>query len=323
MPDFIAVEEVRDSAAALRRLRENVSLHLKGKNDVVDRVLVCLLAGGHVLLEDLPGVGKTTLAYCLARSLDCAFSRIQFTSDLLPSDVLGVSVYDEGVREFVFKKGPIFGNFILADEINRTTPKTQSSLLEVMDRGKVTVDGQTHTVGTPFMVFATQNPTDYEGTFPLPESQLDRFLMRLQMGYPGFAEELQILRDGQTAYDTISLSPVVTRAELLKMQQLARKVYLEDDILDYILRIVSATRTESEFKFGISVRGALALRIASQARALLLGRDFVIPQDIAELIVPVLGHRVSMRRSVADPVEERQAIAGILRRIVSALPQPA
>jgi MoxR-like ATPase len=322
MPDFIAVEEVRESSASLRRLRENISLHLRGKNEVVDRVLICLLAGGHVLLEDLPGVGKTTLAYCLARSLDCAFSRIQFTSDLLPSDVLGVSVYDESVREFVFKPGPIFGNFILADEINRTTPKTQSSLLEVMDRGKVSVDGQTHSVGSPFMVFATQNPTDYEGTFPLPESQLDRFLMRLQMGYPAPADELRILREGQTSYDMIQLSPVVSRAAVLKMQQLARKVYIEDSILEYVMRIVSATRTESEFKFGISVRGALALRTAAQARALLQERDFVIPEDVSELVVSVFGHRLALRRSVADPMEERQTITGILRKIIAALPEP-
>jgi MoxR-like ATPase len=191
-----------------------------------------------------------------------------------------------------------------------------------MDRGKVTVDGQTHTVGPPFMVFATQNPTDYEGTFPLPESQLDRFLMRLQMGYPGFGEELQILREGQTSYDSIQLSPVVSRQELLRMQHLTRKVFLEEGILEYLLRIVTATRTESEFKFGISVRGALALRTAAQARALLLGRDFVIPTDVSELVVPVLGHRVAMRRASPDPVEERQAVAGILKRIVGSLPEP-
>lgn len=275
-----------------------------------------------MLLEDLPGVGKTTLAYCLARSLDCDFSRIQFTSDLLPSDVLGVSVYDEAVREFVFKKGPIFSSFVLADEINRTTPKTQSSLLEVMDRGKVSVDGQTYPVGTPFMVFATQNPTDYEGTFPLPESQLDRFLMRLQMGYPGFSDELQILGSGQSSYDRLALQPVVSRTEVLRMQEQVGRVFVEEDLIEYLLRIVSATRTESEFKFGISVRGALALRSAAQANALLAGRDFVIPSDITDLVVPVFGHRVALRRTASDPTEERVAIAGILKRIIGNLPEP-
>src|SRR3954469_11080061 len=185
MSDFVSGPAVADAKKALDRLRANMALTIKGKDEVIDLVLVCLVAGGHVLIEDLPGVGKTTLAYSLARSMDCGFSRIQFTSDLLPSDVIGVAIYDEAVKEFVFKKGPVFANIVLADEINRATPKTQSALLEVMDRGKITVEGESHGVGNPFLVFATQNPVDYEGTFPLPESQMDRFLMRLRMGYPG------------------------------------------------------------------------------------------------------------------------------------------
>ncbi|MDI1249955.1 MAG: AAA family ATPase, partial [Lacunisphaera sp.] len=217
MSDFAPAAEVATTRAALERLKVNMRVTIKGKDDVIEQTLVCLLAGGHLLIEDLPGVGKTTLAYSLARSMDCAFSRIQFTSDLLPTDVTGVSIYDETVKEFVFKPGPVFASVVLADEINRATPKTQSALLEVMDRSKVTVDGEAHAVGAPFMVVATQNPVDYEGTFPLPESQMDRFLMRLQMGYPQPGDEMEILRTPRTGYDAIALNPVVTRSDVLKM----------------------------------------------------------------------------------------------------------
>jgi MoxR-like ATPase len=295
---------------------------IKGKDDVIDHVLVCLVAGGHILIEDLPGVGKTTLAYSLARSMDCDFSRIQFTSDLLPGDVTGVAIYDETAKEFVFKPGPVFANIVLADEINRTTPKTQSALLEVMDRARVTVDGVAHAVGSPFMVFATQNPVDYEGTFPLPESQMDRFLMRLQMGYPEPADELEILRIARSGYDAIALNPVITRAEVLKFQALATQVFVEDSVLDYVLRIITASRTESEFKTGISVRGGLALRSAAQARALLLGRDFVLPDDVSALAPSILAHRLAMSRQTSDALEERRAVTAALRRIVGSIAQP-
>src|ERR1700712_1356400 len=243
MSDFAPAAEVASTRAALERLKVNMRATIKGKDDVIEHVLTCLIAGGHLLLEDLPGVGKTTLAYSLARSMDCAFSRIQFTSDLLPSDVTGVAIYDETVKEFVFKKGPVFANIVLADEINRATPKTQSALLEVMDRARVTVDGVAHSVGAPFMVFATQNPVDYEGTFPLPESQMDRFLMRLQMGYPQPADEMEILRIARTSYDAIALNAVITRADVLGLQSLVAQVFVEDSVLDYILRIVTATRS--------------------------------------------------------------------------------
>src|SRR3954466_489329 len=286
MSDFVAVEKINEAKQALDRLRANMQLTIKGKDDVIEQTLVCLLAGGHLLIEDLPGVGKTTLAYSLARSMDCAFSRIQFTSDLLPTDVTGVSIYDETVKEFIFKPGPVFANVVLADEINRATPKTQSALLEVMDRSKVTVDGEAHPVGSPFMVVATQNPVDYEGTFPLPESQMDRFLMRLQMGYPQPADELAILRAPRLGYDAIALNPVVTRSDVLRMQALAGKVFVEDTVLEYILKIITATRTEAEFKSGVSVRGGLALRVAAQARALVNGRDFVIPEDVQLMTGP-------------------------------------
>ena len=322
MSDFVSAPEVAVARETLNRLRTNMRVTIKGKDDVIDQTLVCLLAGGHLLIEDLPGVGKTTLAYSLARSMDCAFSRVQFTSDLLPSDVTGVSIYDENVKEFVFKPGPVFANIVLADEINRATPKTQSALLEVMDRAKVTVDGAAHNVGAPFMVVATQNPVDYEGTFPLPESQMDRFLMRVQMGYPQPADELDILRSPKLGYDAIALNAVATRTEVLKLQALAGKVFVEDSVLDYILKIVTATRTEAEFKAGASVRGGLALRVAAQARALLRGRDFVVPEDVQEMVGSVLTHRLALARQTSDALEERRTVLAALRRIVAALPVP-
>ncbi len=322
MSDFAPAAEVASTRALLERLKVNMRATIKGKDDVIEQSLVCLLAGGHLLIEDLPGVGKTTLAYTLARSMDCAFSRIQFTSDLLPSDVTGVSIYDETVKQFIFKPGPVFANIVLADEINRATPKTQSALLEVMDRSKVTVDGEAHAVGSPFMVVATQNPVDYEGTFPLPESQMDRFLMRVQMGYPQPLDELDILRAPRVGYDAIALNPVVTRSDILKMQALAGKVFVEDSVLDYILKIVTATRTESEFKAGVSVRGGLSLRVAAQARALVLGRDFVIPGDVQEMSGPVLIHRLSLARQTSDALEERRAVLAALRRIIGAIALP-
>src|SRR5437764_5077843 len=231
MSDFVQAAKISLAKEMLERLRVNMRVTIKGKDDLIEQVLTCLVAGGHLLIEDLPGVGKTTLAYSLARSMDCAFSRIQFTSDLLPSDVTGVAIYDETTKEFVFKRGPVFASVVLADEINRATPKTQSALLEVMDRARVTIDGEPHAVGAPFMVFATQNPVDYEGTFPLPESQMDRFLMRLQMGYPQLADELDILRTHRGGYDAIALNPVVTRGDVLKLQSLVHQVFVEDSVL--------------------------------------------------------------------------------------------
>ena len=323
MSDFVQTEKITAAKQALDRLRANMRVTIKGKDEVIDQVLVCLVAGGHLLIEDLPGVGKTTLAYSLARSMDCVFSRVQFTSDLLPSDVTGVAIYDETVKEFVFKKGPVFANVVLADEINRATPKTQSALLEVMDRARVTVDGEAHAVGSPFMVFATQNPVDYEGTFPLPESQMDRFLMRLQMGYPQPADELEILRSQRGGYDGIALNPVVTRGEVLQLQALAQHVFVEESVLDYVLKIVTATRTEAEFRAGVSVRGGLALRTAAQARALVHGRDFELPDDVALLVTPVFAHRLALARQTSDALEERRAVGAVLKRIVGAIPLPA
>ena len=322
MSDFVSPPALAESRQAIDRLRAAMRRTIKGKDEVIEQVLVCLVAGGHVLIEDLPGLGKTTLAYALARSTDCAFSRVQFTSDLLPSDVTGVAIYDERERSFVFKPGPVFANVVLADEINRATPKTQSALLEVMDRARVTVDGVAHAVGSPFMVFATQNPVDYEGTFPLPESQMDRFLMRLHMGYPAAQDELEILRTTRTGYDAIEVDAVVTKAEVLKLQALVGQVFVEDSVLDYILRIVTATRTEAEFKAGVSVRGGLALRTAAQARALVLGRDFVLPEDVSALVGPTLTHRLAPARQTSDALEERRVVGAILKRIVANVAWP-
>jgi MoxR-like ATPase len=323
MSDFMPAVQISEARQALDRLRAAMRRTIKGKDDVIEQVLICLVAGGHLLIEDLPGVGKTTLAYTLARAMDCAFSRIQFTSDLLPGDVTGVAIYDENVKEFVFKKGPIFANVVLADEINRATSKTQSALLEVMDRARVTIDGEAHAVGAPFMVFATQNPVDYAGTFPLPESQMDRFLMRLQMGYPQPEDEREILRTAHPRYDAIALDPVLTRTEILGLQAAGGRVFVEDSVLDYVLGIVTATRTEAEFRAGVSVRGGLALRTAAQARALVHRRDFVLPEDVAELVGPVLAHRLGLVRQTSDALEERAAVNAVLKRILTTIVPPA
>ena len=299
----------------VERLRNNIEQTIRGKSEAVDRVIICLMAGGHILIEDLPGLGKTTLAYSLARSIDCSFSRIQFTSDMLPSDIIGVSIYDEREREFTFQRGPIFANVVLADEINRTTPKTQSSLLEVMGRGKLSVDGQTYTVPPPFMVIATQNPVDYEGTFPLPESQMDRFLMRMEMGYPDFKYELEILQNGRLHYDHIEADPVLSRSEVVELQAFVREVFVEDTVADYMVQLAHATRAAPEFRSGVSPRGTLALKIASQARALACGRSFVLPEDVQEMLTPVFAHRLALCQQMSDPIEERRSVEGLLTRL--------
>lgn len=306
----------------VERLRDNIEHTIRGKSEAVDRVIICLMAGGHILIEDLPGLGKTTLAYSLARSIDCSFSRIQFTSDMLPTDIIGVSIYDEREREFTFKRGPIFANVVLADEINRTTPKTQSSLLEVMGRGKLSVDGQTYTVPPPFMVIATQNPVDYEGTFPLPESQMDRFLMRMDMGYPEFEYEVEILQKGRLHYDHIEADPVLSRSEVVDLQGFVRKVFVEDTIADFIVRIAHATRDAREFRSGVSPRGTLALKIASQARALASGRSFVLPEDVQEMVPAVFAHRLTLCQQMSDPIEERRSVESLLMGLLDKVKAP-
>jgi MoxR-like ATPase len=281
--------------AALERLQQNVGRVLLGHTDGIRLALVTLLAEGHLLVEDVPGIGKTLLAKALAKSLDCTFHRIQFTPDLLPSDLIGTSIYHQPTGEFVFKPGPLFAQVVLADEINRATPRTQSALLEAMSDRQVSVDGQTRPLGTPFLVLATQNPFEFEGTFPLPESQMDRFLLRLRLGYPDRATEKEVLvrhRDGEPVD---SLGPVLAAAEVRRLQQRVRHVRVEDTLNDYILDLVGATREHSALFLGASTRAALALYRAAQALALVEGRDYAIPDDVKRLARPVLAHRLLTR----------------------------
>jgi len=306
----------------VKKLRSHIEKTIRGKTDVVNNVIICLLAEGHVLIEDLPGLGKTTLAYCLARSIDCSFSRIQFTSDMLPSDIIGVPVYDEQERAFVFRRGPAFANIVLADEINRTTPKTQSSLLEVMGRGKLSVDGHTYKMQPPFMVIATQNPVDYEATFPLPESQMDRFLMRISMGYPARNFELEILKRGHLHYDHLEAERIVSHDEIIEMQSFVREVFIEDTVYDYILRIVHATRENKAFRSGVSPRGTLSLKVAAQARALSMGRTYVLPEDVSELVIPVFGHRRVVVKTMLNPLEMQEAVESFLGEILESTAAP-
>ena len=274
------------------RLIENVGLVVLGKPEVIRLAVVALLADGHVLIEDVPGVGKTLLARALAASIDCSFRRIQFTPDLLPSDVLGSSIYHAPSGDFVFKPGPLFANVILADEINRTTPRTQSALLEAMSDRQVSVEGKTYPLELPFIVLATQNPYEFEGTYVLPESQLDRFMIRLRMGYPIRSEERKVFASHRDGEPVESLAPVLSGEDVLVLQRGVRMVQVDDTIGDYLLDIVHATRRSDDLHVGVSTRGALTLYRAAQSLALVSGRNYVIPDDIKSLAVPVLAHRV-------------------------------
>jgi MoxR-like ATPase len=282
--------------------------------------LVALLSEGHVLIEDVPGVGKTLLAKAIAISIDTPFRRIQFTPDLLPSDILGSSIYSSATSEFLFKPGPIFSNVILADEINRTTPRTQSALLEAMSDGQVSIEGTTHILAKPFFVMATQNPFEFEGTYILPESQLDRFMLRIKMGYPARSEERRILTMHRTGSPVELLRPVVTADEILAMQQLVRQVRVDDSVADYLLEIVRATRESDDLRVGVSTRGALTLYRAAQGLAYISGRDFVVPDDIKSLVSPILAHRI-VGKSFLNAGEFGAAEA-ILRDIVDRIEVP-
>src|SRR5580700_1378376 len=275
----------------LGELDRAVQSAIRGKPEVVRLSLVCLLARGHLLIEDVPGVGKTTLAQALARSVACRFDRLQFTSDMLPSDVLGVTIYNSHAEAFEFKPGPIFSNFLLADEINRTTPKTQSALLEAMNEGQVTIDGRSHSLPRPFMVIATQNPVEHHGTYPLPESQLDRFLMRLRIGYPDAASERLIVRNSDRALPTVVASALVAD-DVLQLQDAVHRIAVEEALVDYMLAIVEKTRNHESLALGVSPRGSQALYRAVQALALLEGREYAIPDDVKRLAVPLFAHRV-------------------------------
>jgi MoxR-like ATPase len=275
----------------LAELESTIGSAIRGKAEVVRMSLVCLLARGHLLIEDVPGVGKTTLAQALAHSVSCRFHRLQFTSDMLPSDVLGVTIYNVQSEVFEFKPGPIFSNFLLADEINRTTPKTQSALLEAMNESQVTIDGHCHSLPRPFMVIATQNPVEHHGTYPLPESQLDRFLMRLRIGYPDAASERLILRNTERELPRAESSGLLAD-DVLRLQEAVQHVTVEDSLLDYMLAIVEKTRNHESLALGVSPRGSQALYRAAQSLALLEGREFAIPDDVKRLAVPLFAHRV-------------------------------
>ena len=305
----------------IRRLEDNVSRALVGKPEAVRLAVVGLVARGHLLIEDVPGVGKTTLAAALARSIGGGFQRIQFTSDMLPSDVLGVSVWEPKLSEFVFKPGPLFTNIVLADEINRTTPKTQSSLLEAMNEAQVSLDHSTYPLPRPFMVLATQNPREYEGTYPLPESQLDRFLLRIRIGYPETADEKEVLR-GALAPSPARLGPVLSIDEVLELQEAAEQVKAEESVLDYLVTLVTATRRSPLLALGVSPRGALALLRAARARALTDGRNFLLPDDIKELAVSALAHRVMVKARMSGTGGGSMDGEAAIRAIVQDVPVP-
>lgn len=321
--ESIAVPPVGFSSqitARLAGLETALAAAICGKPEVVRLSLVCLLARGHLLIEDVPGVGKTTLAQALARSVACRFHRLQFTSDMLPSDVLGVTIYNAHSEAFEFKPGPIFSNFLLADEINRTTPKTQSALLEAMNEAQVTLDGRSHSLPRPFMVIATQNPVEHHGTYPLPESQLDRFLMRLRIGYPDTASERLIVRNGDRR--AAEAASGLLAEDVIQLQDSVQRVAVEDAIVDYMLAIVERTRNHESLALGVSPRGSQALYRGVQALALLEGRDYAIPDDVKRLAAPVFAHRVVI--NTRTTLVQRRADVGerIIEEILSQVEVP-
>jgi MoxR-like ATPase len=311
-----------DTEPKIRQLQKAIESVVRGKPEAVKLALVCLLAEGHLLIEDVPGVGKTTLARSLARVFDCTFRRIQFTSDLLPSDILGVSVFNQAGQSFDFRRGPIFAHIVLADELNRTTPKTQSALLEAMSEGKVSVDNHTYPLPRPFMVVATQNPVEHHGTYPLPESQLDRFLLRIKMGYPENDAEKEILRRKGRLPDLETLQPVMQAEDILEAQYLSSGVRVDESLLDYIMAIVDATRRSEFLLIGASPRGSLALRRAAQALAYFEGRDYCIPDDIKRLVLPVLAHRVIVSSKYSSPHSRSEEAEAILAEILQGIEVP-
>ena len=301
-------QAVVDANALVRKLHQHLSTVFLGKPAVLDLTLIALLAEGHVLIEDVPGVGKTLLAKALARSLECRFQRIQFTPDLLPSDLLGTSVFDQGTSKFVFNPGPLFTQVLLADEVNRATPRTQSALLEAMSERQVTIDGHTHLLGPPFFVLATQNHYEFEGTYPLPESQLDRFMLRVRIGYPARQAEKDILTQHRAGEPVDHLPALLSTSAVLGLQETVRSVAVAEPLQDYLLEIVEATRSAPSVRLGASTRAALSLYRAAQAKALIDQRDYIIPDDIKSLAVPVLAHRIIMKAvhgaNRTDPAEE-------------------
>lgn len=304
----------------LEALKANIMRVFVGNPLAVEKLIVCLLARGHVLIEDVPGVGKTVLATSLARSLDCSMSRVQMTPDMLPSDVLGVTVWDQHKNEFIFKPGPIFSNIVLADEVNRTTPRTQSALLEAMNEAQVSIDGHTRKLLQPFIVLATQNPFEFEGTYFLPESQLDRFLMRLHLGYPSPEDEARLLHLAPSRTVLQGLKPVVTAEELIEMQEQVHKVQVDPTLIEYVVRIANATRKSDQLQVGVSPRGTLALIQAARATAMVARRDYVVPDDIISNVIPVCAHRVISKNYMHDA--DGMTTHQIIRQVLETVPSP-
>jgi MoxR-like ATPase len=310
------VEQVQQLAA---RVLDNVERVIVGKRPAVELILIALLCRGHVLIEDVPGTGKTVLAKSIARSIGCTFRRIQFTPDLLPSDITGTAVFNQQTRDFEFRAGPLMAQIVLADEINRATPKTQSALLEAMEERQMTVDGTTHALPAPFIVLATQNPIEYEGTFPLPEAQLDRFLLRLHLGYPERDDEIAVLRRQRSGHPLTDLTTAVTIEELLQLQQQIMAVHVDPQIDEYIVALTTATRRHADVYLGASPRGSLALYRTAQARAALAGRTFVTPDDVKDLTAAVLAHRM-----IVTPAARVRGVTAesVLREILAVTPVP-
>lgn len=307
---------------SIARLSRNIERVIIGKTDAVKLTIIALIAQGHLLIEDVPGVGKTSLAKALAKSLDLGFRRIQFTNDILPSDITGVSIYDQEEKRFHFQKGPLFANIVLADEINRSTPRTQSALLEAMNEKQVSVDNTTYSLDDPFMVIATQNPTESYGAYPLPESQLDRFMMFISMGYPSIEDERQLLTRNPSRMNPEDLSPVLDREDLLNLQQQVEAIKIEPVLVDYILSVITETRNNDHLELGVSPRGGLILQKAAKASALFHGRNYCIPDDIKELAVPVLAHRVIPKSHHSQPNRRTRDTAAIISNILDAIEIP-
>jgi MoxR-like ATPase len=313
---------IADAVEKIERLQLAIETVIRGKGEAVRLGIVALIAGGHLLIEDVPGVGKTTLAHALARALHCSFQRIQFTSDLLPSDVIGLSIYNQHTGVFEWKPGPIFANVVLADEINRTTPKTQSALLEAMAERHVTAEGVTHPLPAPFIVVATQNPIEHHGTYPLPESQLDRFMLRLRIGYPAIDEERQILRDREYSDPLDDLRPVMTAEEIVELQQGVTEVSVDDALIEYLMRIVAATRDSEMLDLGVSPRATLSLFRAAQALALTEERSYCIPDDIKRLVLPVFAHRILVSTRYASSMRRSEEAEAVLTEIMKTVSVP-
>lgn len=310
---------LKEATESIQALEDNIASVILGKRNVVRRAIAGLLGKGHLLIEDVPGIGKTTLARAIAKSIDCAFQRIQFTSDLLPSDIIGVTIYNQHTQDFEFKAGAIFANVILADEINRTTPKTQSCLLEAMNDLQVSVDGVTYRLPEPFLVLATQNPVEFHGTYPLPESQLDRFMLKIRMGYPPSEDEKNMVIGQQVTAPVESLEPVITTKDVCAMQNMVLDIRVEAVLVEYLMAIVDATRHSPGIELGVSPRGAMSFYRAAQANALVMGRDYCVPDDIKDLAISCLSHRIIPAtrldvEGVRTEVAER-AIGDILNRI--------